>query len=128
VRRRPAAGTGAGAGAGPAPWWACRPRQPKPNHTPLGRIAQAGRNSPEEAAMRLAALLIATGLLAACASQPFDPAADIPPDAVPTTRTEANGDVITEYRVAGQLRVVRVEPARGPAYYLYDRDGDGLPD
>jgi len=78
--------------------------------------------------MRLAALLIATGLLAACASQPFDPAADIPPDAVPTTRTEANGDVITEYRVAGQLRVVRVEPSRGPAYYLYDRDGDGLPD
>ena len=78
--------------------------------------------------MRLAMLLLATGLLAACASQPVDPIADLPPDAVPTTRTEANGDVITEYRVAGQLRVVKVEPSRGPAYYLYDRDGDGLPD
>ena len=40
-------------------------------------------------------------------------------------RTEANGDVITEYRVAGQLRMVKVTPARGAAYYLYDSDGDG---
>ena len=39
--------------------------------------------------------------------------------------TEANGDVITEYRIAGQLRAVRVQPSRGPVYYLYDRDGDG---
>ncbi len=67
--------------------------------------------------------------LAACATMPAsDPATDIPPDAVPTTRTEANGDVVTEYRVAGQLRVVKVEPSRGPVYYLYDRNGDGLPD
>src|SRR3546814_11443346 len=58
----------------------------------------------------------------------MDPTADLPPDAVPTTRTEANGDVITEYRVAGQLRVVRVELSRGPVYYLYDRNRDGLPD
>ncbi|HEY9540928.1 MAG TPA: DUF2782 domain-containing protein [Luteimonas sp.] len=78
--------------------------------------------------MRVVTLLLATGLLAACASQPMDPTADLPPDAVPTTRTEANGDVITEYRVAGQLRVVRVEPSRGPVYYLYDRNRDGLPD
>jgi Protein of unknown function (DUF2782) len=73
------------------------------------------------------ALVSALLALSACATMPGDPA-DIPPDAVPTTRTEANGDVITEYRVAGQLRMVKVEPSRGPAYYLYDRDGDGLPD
>lgn len=78
--------------------------------------------------MRLATLLLATGLLAACASQPMDPVANLPPDAVPVTRTEPNGDVVTEYRVAGQLRVVRVQPSRGPVYYLYDRDGDGIPD
>ena len=71
-------------------------------------------------------LFTATLMLAACATTGGE--ADIPQDAVPSTRTEANGDVITEYRVAGQLRVVRVEPSRGPAYYLYDRDGDGLPD
>lgn len=46
-------------------------------------------------------------------------------NADPLTRTEANGDVITEYRVAGALRMVKVVPSRGPTYYVYDRDGDG---
>lgn len=76
-------------------------------------------------------LLLVPALLAlsACATMGGSTAAsEIPEDAVPVTRTEANGDVITEYRVAGQLRVVRVEPSRGPVYYLYDRDGDGIPD
>ena len=74
------------------------------------------------------ALLLPLALaLAACATT-ADPAIDIPPDAVENTRTEANGDVITEYRVAGQLRAVRVQPSRGPVYYLYDRDGDGIVD
>ena len=75
--------------------------------------------------MRNALLAIAATLtLGACAST----GPDIPGDAVPATRTEANGDVITEYRVGNQLRVVQVQPARGPAYYLYDRDGDGIVD
>ncbi|NYZ61159.1 DUF2782 domain-containing protein [Luteimonas deserti] len=52
----------------------------------------------------------------------------IPADAVETTRTEANGDRITEFRVAGQLRAVRVTPSRGPTYYIYDRDADGSVD
>ena len=73
--------------------------------------------------MRNALLAIAATLtLGACAST----GPDIPGDAVPVTRTEANGDVITEYRVAGQLRMVRVQPSRGPAYYLYERDGQLL--
>jgi hypothetical protein len=73
-------------------------------------------------------LLLATLLLPACAT--FDDTAGvrIPPDAVATTRTEANGDVITEYRVGTQLRMVKVVPARGPTYYLQDRDGDGIVD
>ncbi|GAA4855781.1 DUF2782 domain-containing protein [Luteimonas vadosa] len=73
-------------------------------------------------------LFAAVLLLQACAS--FDDTAGvrIPPEAVATTRTEANGDVITEYRVGTQLRVVKVVPARGPAYYLQDRDGDGIVD
>ncbi len=79
------------------------------------------------AALRIA-LLSSILVLPACVSMGDTASADIPADAVPTTRTEANGDVVTEYRVAGQLRVVRIEPSRGPAYYLYDRDGDGLPD
>ena len=34
----------------------------------------------------------------------------IPEDAVEAVRTEDNGDVVTEYRVAGQLRMVKVVP------------------
>lgn len=70
----------------------------------------------------LFATLFATLLLAACAS---DPSVALPKDAVPVTRTEANGDVITEYRLAGTLRMVKVVPFRGPTYYVQDHDGDG---
>jgi hypothetical protein len=52
----------------------------------------------------------------------------IPIDAVATVRPQSNGDIVTEYRVAGQLRVVKVQPKRGPAYYLQDRNGDGRVD
>lgn len=75
------------------------------------------------------ALLFATLFLAsACATTPpaaSDAGFDLPPDAVAAERTMDNGDVITEYRVAGQLRMVQVKPKRGPAYFLYDRNGDG---
>ena len=76
--------------------------------------------------MRIAALtvLAATLALAACATT----SPDIPADAVAASRTEANGDTVTEYRVGNQLRAVKVQPARGPVYYLYDRDGDGVVD
>ena len=53
-----------------------------------------------------------------------DPAVDLA-DAQVAVRTEANGDVIEEYRVGGQMRMVKVTPARGPAYYLMDENGDG---
>ena len=42
-----------------------------------------------------------------------------------SSKTLANGDTVQEYRVSGQLRMVKVTPARGAAYYLYDSDGDG---
>ena len=67
--------------------------------------------------------------LTACASLSERRAeADVPAGAIETVRTEANGDRITEYRVAGQLRIVKVQPLRGPAYFLQDRNGDGRPD
>ncbi|HST44565.1 MAG TPA: DUF2782 domain-containing protein [Luteimonas sp.] len=73
--------------------------------------------------------LLATCLaLAACATTAGTSAGDIPAGAVQSTRTESNGDVVTEYRVEGRLRAVQVKPSRGPAYFLYDRDGDGLAD
>ncbi len=63
--------------------------------------------------------------LGGCATTGGDPLAGLPPDATAATRTMDNGDVVTEYRVSGQLRVVKVQPKRGPAYYLQDRNGDG---
>lgn len=74
--------------------------------------------------MRIALPLALTLALAACATAaPEDMLAQ---DAVPATRTEANGDVITEYRVSGRLTMVKVVPTRGPTYYIYDRNGDGV--
>ena len=64
--------------------------------------------------------------LAACASTTAPATVEIPPGAEENVRTEANGDVITEYRVNGELRVVQVQPSRGPAYMLYVRDGQVL--
>jgi hypothetical protein len=67
--------------------------------------------------------------LSACATSSARLAStDIPPDAVAATKVAPNGDEVTEYRVAGQLHVVKVQPKRGPAYYLYDRNSDGKPD
>ena len=71
-------------------------------------------------------LATATLLLSACASMDRNAdAPQIPANAVEATRTESNGDVISEYRVQGQLRMVRVQPAHGPVYYMIDRNGDG---
>ena len=76
------------------------------------------------------AAVVATLALAACASTPG--ASDAPPvdlaGAEVASRTLDNGDVVEEYRVGTQLRMVRITPVRGPAYYLYDKDGDGALD
>jgi hypothetical protein len=74
----------------------------------------------------LAALLALA--LGGCATAGGGAGPEIPEGATEASRTEPNGDVITEYRVGTQLRVVKVVPARGPVYYLYDRDGDGIVD
>ena len=79
-------------------------------------------------AMRLAITLILALALSACASVTPEPAPSIPEAAVPATHTEANGDVITEYRLGGRLKVIKVVPFRGVTYYIYDRNGDGVVD
>ncbi len=73
--------------------------------------------------LALSSLLLALGACATTADPALPAGVDIPANAVENTRTEANGDVITEYRVAGQVRMVRIQPPRGPAYYLYERNG-----
>ena len=72
--------------------------------------------------MRQVLLAAALLTLGACASM-GEPSP--PPGAVESTRTLDNGDVVSEYRVQGQLTMVRVAPKRGPIYYLIDSNGDG---
>jgi len=86
--------------------------------------------------LRFVAPLLLMALLGACASrgealpvpQTTGDVPGIPDDSVAAVRTEDNGDVVTEYRVQGQLRMVKIVPVRGPTYYLADRDGDGRMD
>lgn len=81
-------------------------------------------------ALALLALVASMAAVTGCATP--GPAADDPTamlaDADVVTRTEPNGDVVSEYRTGGQLQVVKVVPVRGPTYYLTDRNGDGRPD
>ena len=72
--------------------------------------------------MRKTLLIVFALALSACST--------VPPEAMlanaePVTRKEANGDTITEYRVAGALKMVKVVPFPGPTYYIPDRNGDG---
>ncbi len=46
----------------------------------------------------------------------------VEPDVTITRKPQAR---IEEYSVRGQVYAVRVEPVIGPAYYLYDVNGDG---
>lgn len=68
-------------------------------------------------------------VLAGCATTDPgpDPSVDLAGAQV-AVRTEANGDVIEEYRVGTQLRMVKVTPVRGAPYYLMDRNADGRMD
>lgn len=65
-------------------------------------------------------------VLGGCATAP-DPAAQLT-GATETRRIAENGDIIDEYRVAGQLRMIKVTPTRGPAYWIKDENGDGILD
>ena len=73
--------------------------------------------------MRQTIAIVFALALSACSTVPPE---DMLANAEPVTRTEANGDTVTEYRVAGALKMVKVQPARGPVYYIYDRNGDGV--
>jgi hypothetical protein len=76
---------------------------------------------------RTAALVLAALLPAACATTSDDSGAPPvpPPGAQEATRTESNGDIVTEYRVGGTVAMVKITPHKGPTYYLVDSDGDG---
>ncbi len=68
----------------------------------------------------LASLVLA---VAGCATTAADPTANL--EGAEVTTRMVDGDRVEEYRVQGQLQVVKVTPLRGKPYYLVDRNGDG---
>lgn len=84
----------------------------------------------------LSALILAPVLVVAEDQEKFAPAPEPPTLPDPVESGEAlepeitivpgdDGEIITEYRVGGNLYMVKITPAFGPSYYLIDRDGDG---
>jgi hypothetical protein len=74
--------------------------------------------------MRLTTVFLVV-LLAGCATTggTTDPTAGL--EGADITTRMVDGDRVDEYRIAGQLHVVKVTPRRGPPYYLVDKNGDG---
>ena len=54
------------------------------------------------------------------AGQELDPALE-----PQVTIIQRGGEKVEEYRINGQLYMMKVVPAKGPAYYLVDQKGDG---
>jgi Protein of unknown function (DUF2782) len=82
-------------------------------------------------------LLLASGLVSAQnPARPADlqPIPDGPPGLAPepnapvpevTIRRRGDQGTVEEFRAGGVLYMIRINPARGPSYYLVDTDGDG---
>ncbi|WP_295879734.1 DUF2782 domain-containing protein [uncultured Thiohalocapsa sp.] len=88
----------------------------------------------------LLAACVGLGLCSAALAQPDEqspflsaPAVPVPPRAADrvepeVTIIETDEEVIYEYRVKGQVYMVKIEPVAGPPYYLLDTNGDGTLD
>lgn len=84
----------------------------------------------------LVASLLATAAAAVCAQTetPLE-TPELPPASYQgetvgpdVTILETEQGLVYEYRVNGQLYMVKVQPPVGPPYYLLDTNGDGLLD
>lgn len=80
----------------------------------------------------LALLLLAAGAQAAETKSQPTPPVEAPPKVEPgesirpeVTITEGKDKTVTEYRINGQLRAVKIQPKNLPAYYLIDNEGTG---
>ena len=83
----------------------------------------------------LLAFLLCTPLALPAADPALEPLPEVTPP--PTGTNEADElepevsiikrdeETIHEYRVNGELYMVKIEPRYGPPYYLIDKDGDG---
>lgn len=71
-----------------------------------------------------ASALLATG----AAAQEELPMPEVEPGAIPdaeVTIVPGDGATIEEYRIGGEVRMLKIVPRNGPPYYLVDTSGDG---
>jgi hypothetical protein len=54
---------------------------------------------------------------------PIESGQPIEPD---VTIIQRDDSIVEEYRINGNLYMVKITPSVGPAYYLIDQDGDGM--
>ena len=88
---------------------------------------------------RLLTATLLCSLAAATAAQapptPYPEAPSLPPSAYrgetiepEVTILETDRGIVYEYRVRGQVYMVKIQPPVGPPYYLLDTNGDGILD
>ena len=78
-------------------------------------------------------LILASAARAEDTAEPGGVADDIPPppqveaeELEPeVTIIEKEQETLYEYRINGAVYMIKIQPKRGPAYYLLDLDGDG---
>lgn len=61
-------------------------------------------------------------------AEEMPPLPQVEPGAIPdaeVTIVPGDGATIEEYRVGGELRMLKIVPRNGPPYYLVDTNGDG---
>jgi len=83
----------------------------------------------------VASLLGSVAAMASAQPAPYPEAPSLPPASYQgetvepdVTILETDRGLVYEYRVNGQLYMVKIQPPVGPPYYLLDTNGDGLLD
>lgn len=73
-------------------------------------------------------LAAATLCAASAGAEDTLPAPEVEPGSIPdaeVTIVPGDGATIEEYRVGGEVRMLKIVPRNGPPYYLVDTNGDG---
>lgn len=73
----------------------------------------------------LVSMLFFLTTLPALAQDEDTPADVLPPSTGSVIIEDGSDDVISEFRINGELYMIRITPKKGTPYYLVDSDGDG---
>ncbi len=69
---------------------------------------------------------LTAGLIITHTATAIENPAGLPPELAPEITIIDNGHrLVEEYRANGRIFMIKINPKKGPAYYLVDADGDG---